>query len=187
MSMNTDSIEFQQVVDALSDLRIAVVVGFMERLGDDVFNSAAVIARGLLFGVHRKVNLLGAETNVFKAGSDCKTYQLNGLHFGVNICNDLNRSALADVVKSQGAQALICPVNNLLPHQFASKWKQLHTTVRCELAKSTGMWIVSSDVTGTRSDSICYGSSSIINPQGRIVKRMPSFSTGLISTEIDTG
>jgi len=186
-SMDVAGPRFQQALEIFNNLKLAVIVGFVERSGGEYYNSAAVISQGRLYGVHRKVHLQGTESNVFKPGLNCGVYQLNGLQFGVNISDDLNEPALASTLQAQGAQALICPVNSMLPRQFALKWKQLHTTVRSQRAKSTKLWMISSDVTGIRDDSISYGSSSIINPDGRVLKRIPSFSTGLIDASIHTG
>ncbi len=184
-AIRTDSTEFQQLLDCVSDLNIAVVVGFMERQDDALYNSAAFIARGELRGVHRKIRLLGVEENLFSAGDGCQLFEIDGLRFGINICNDLNDDGLATALADAGACALICPTNNMLPQQIASRWKHLHNPIRSQRAHSNKVWIVTADVTGSRANNISYGTSSIIEPTGRIVQCQPSFSTGVITADID--
>lgn len=183
-ALDINSKEFKQLLDGLKDIHLATVVGFMERTEQALFNSAAIISSGKLLGLHRKNHLLGTENNLFSASDHCQVYQFEQLRFGINICNDLNDESLAASLRSDGANLLVCPTNNMLPTQIANRWKDLHNPIRSQRASVNKLWIASSDVTGTRSENVCYGSSSIINPSGTIVRDLPSFCTGLLSTEI---
>jgi apolipoprotein N-acyltransferase len=74
---------------------------------------------------------------------------------------------------------------NMLRRPVAERCKDLHHSMRAERARETGMWLVSSDVTGVRGDSrIAYGPTSVISPRGEIVEQVPLMTTGMVVTEI---
>lgn len=71
--------------------RTAVIGGFAEILGDEVFNSAVVIdGTGAIHGVYRKLHLFGSEHDVFRPGDvGLPIFEIAGLRLGVAICYDL--------------------------------------------------------------------------------------------------
>ncbi|MBI4329287.1 MAG: NAD+ synthase, partial [Chloroflexi bacterium] len=80
-----------RIVEASSG--IAVVVGFADADGSDIYNAAAVIHDGKLVDVYRKIFLptysVFDEDRYFRAGDRCPVYVINGVAVGVNVCEDL--------------------------------------------------------------------------------------------------
>ncbi|RKY62363.1 MAG: NAD+ synthase [Candidatus Latescibacterota bacterium] len=71
---------------------IVSVVGFVDK-DTDIYNAAAVVADGKLEGVYHKTYLpnygVFDEYRYFRAGSEYPVFVLNGVTFGVNICEDI--------------------------------------------------------------------------------------------------
>jgi hypothetical protein len=72
----------------------------------------------------------------------------------------------------------------MLRRPVAEQCKDLHHSMRADRARETGMWVVSSDVTGVRDSRIAYGPTSVISPRGEVVQQVPLMTTGMVVTEI---
>ena len=74
---------------------IAVLVGFPEYQGDEIFNSCAVIADGEYLCRYRKRCLpnyaVFDEERYFTAGKSASVFKLNGIRIGLNIREDIWR------------------------------------------------------------------------------------------------
>ena len=75
-------------------------------------------------------------------------FELDGLRFGINICNDANFAVPALRLSGQGAELLCYPLNNLLLPATADKWRGKSVENLRQRALDTGCWVVSSDVVG---------------------------------------
>jgi predicted amidohydrolase len=122
---------------------------------------------------------------VFDPGAAFPTYLLRGVTYGINICSDTQFPEPAAQVAAQGAHLLLVGAQNMLRRPIAEQCKDLHHSLRAERARETGMWLVSSDVTGMRGDArIAYGPTSVISPQGDIVTQVPLMTTGMVVADI---
>ena len=177
------SAAFGEVLARLAPIRQTLVVGVIERQHDKFFNSAAVIARGEVVGVYRKTHLTGGES-AFTAGTSYPIFDLNGIRFGINICYDTQFPAAAEAVSVQGGQLLLVLAQNMMRRENAEHWKPLHNMIRAERARETGMWLISSDVTGQRDEHrIGYGPTSVINPAARVIAQVPALTVGMVVAE----
>jgi len=89
------------------------VVGMLERDGDRLFNSAAVIGPGGVAGVYRKMHLpfLGVDRFTTPGDKGFPVFELPFAKLGVLICYDLSFPEAARVLKLAGAQLLVVPTN----------------------------------------------------------------------------
>ena len=181
------SAAFGVILRRLAPIRQTLVLGLIERRGDHFFNSAAVITRGEVIGVYRKTHLtLGERT--FTAGTDYPVFDLHGVRFGINICNDTRFTAAARAVAAQGAQVLLVPAQNMMRNAGADFWKPLHNAIRAERARETRLWLVSADVTGRRGDERTgYGPTSVITPDAEVIAQVPALTVGMVTAEITSG
>lgn len=176
--------EFAAVLRRLEPIDATVVVGLIETEQGRYFNTAAVITHGQLTGRYRKTHLMPGET-AFDPGDAYPTFVLRGVQYGINICSDTQFREPAAQVAAQGAQLLLVAAQNMLRRPAAERFKDLHHSMRAERARETGMWLVSSDVTGVRDESrIAYGPTSVISPRGEIVTQVPLLTTGMVIAEI---
>ena len=186
-AISLDSALLTRLAESLAHVDITVVTGFIERASDTFYNSAAVLAGGNVAGVYRKANLLTGESRVFAPGCESPTFEAHGVKFGINICNDLNFTECAANVASSGAELLVCPCNNMLKEATAEKWKHRHNEIRATRCRESGLWLLSSDVTGARGDRISFGPTAVISPEGQVVAQAPVNAPGYVTYEIPVG
>jgi predicted amidohydrolase len=183
-ALNLSSPEFAAVLRRLEPVEPALVFGLIEEEKGRHFNTAVVITRGRLVGRYRKTRLMPGET-VFDPGDAYPTFVLRGVRFGINICSDTRFPEPAARVAAQGAQLLLVPAQNMMRRPAAARYKDMHHRLRADRARETGMWLVSSDVTGVRGESrIVYGPTSVLSPTGEVVSQVPLMTTGMAVADI---
>jgi predicted amidohydrolase len=112
-------------------------------------------------------------------------FQVNGLTLGINICYDTHFPEAAVALAAKGAKLIVCPSNNLMSHAKAMAYKDVHNRVRADRTRETGMWLISSDVTGESEGRLALGPTAVINPAGEVVMQVPLGGTGLVTAEIE--
>lgn len=180
LAIDLSSSSFKKILNQLKDITPILIIGLIETDGQSLFNSVIVVREGKLIGCYRKVHLFGQENQIFESGSDFPIFEVDGLKFGINICNDLNFSECAKSVSKQNAHLLVCPCNNMMSLQKAEEWKHKHNEIRSALCLGTGLWLASSDVTGERNGKISYGPTAVISPEGNVVSQIPLLKEGLL-------
>ena len=166
--------------------RVTTIVGFTER-GDDggLYNAAAVIRRGVVAGIYRKV-YPAINRSVYAPGCDLPVFQVDGLTFGIVICNDSNYLEPARVIAAKGATVLFVPTNNWLPPDRS--YEGLADEARaCDVARAVEntVWVVRADVTGRTAAGASEGATGVVDPNGRIVRTARLFTEELVIVEID--
>lgn len=98
---------------AAKRLGVSIVIGMMERAGDELYNSAAVITPEGFQGAHRKMHLpyLGIDRYNGLGDVPFKVFQAGQAKIGVNICYDCSFPESGRVLKLNGAQILAIPTN----------------------------------------------------------------------------
>lgn len=185
-ALNLSSPSFSTLLARLPMTAPTLVVGLIEADGEDLYNTAAIIHRQALVGRYRKRRLLRRES-CFRPGESVRTFEVDGLCFGVNICFDTNFASAALSVADQGASLVLCLANNMLPRPAAAEWKDAHNAVRGERCRETGLWLMSSDVTGERDDCVAWGPTAVLNPAGEVVAQLPLGVPGLLLFDMPVG
>ncbi len=182
-AIDLSSQAFKQLLERLPGTGPMLVIGLIEIQQGSLFNTAIVIDKGKLIGSYRKTHLLSGES-IFNAGISYPIFEIDGLKFGINICYDTNFPEASHAIAVQGAHLILCPANNMMGYQKAEAYKSIHNAVRAERTKETGLWLISSDVTGKRTDRISYGPTAVIDPHGCVVAQVPLLEIGMISADI---
>jgi predicted amidohydrolase len=122
--------ELGVIRDAAQRAGTAVVVGFAERRGTEVANSAACVgAEGEVEAIYRKTHLFGREADVFSAGDELVTVRLAHCTLGVLICFDMEFPEPARALARAGAETLVTIAANMEPffsdHRIASQARAL--------------------------------------------------------------
>jgi predicted amidohydrolase len=183
LAIDLRSDRFGAILDRLAPLAPALVFGLIEADGPDCFNTAVVVERGRLTGAYRKTRLLPGES-MFRGGAAYPVFETHGVRFGINICFDTRFPEPAARVAAGGARLLLVPAQNMMRRETAERWRDEHHRLRIERARETGMWVVSSDVTGVRDDRVAYGPTSVISPAGEVVAQVPLMTTGMATVTI---
>lgn len=184
LALALDSDEFARVLGQMVSLDPTVVFGLIEKKRGCLFNTAVVVRHGMVLGAYRKMHLLPGEC-VFEAGGEIPVFEVGGVPFGINICNDLNFPDSARAVADRGAVFMLCPCNNMMGRANAERWKHRHNEIRSRRAIETGLWLISSDVTGECGDRVSYGPTAVIAPDGSVVVQARLQSEGIIYHEFE--
>lgn len=160
-----------------------IVLGMIEMEDDLLFNSAVVIHHCEVIGRYRKHHLLPGE-HAFKAGSESQLFSTGPARFGINICHDTNFPSAARRVAELGASIILCPANNMMKRDRSERFADMHNAVRAERCRETGVWLLSSDVTGEREGHVSWGPTALINPRGEVVDQLPLGRPGLLVADI---
>lgn len=158
-----------------------VVIGAFHVDDGRVFNSAFVIRDGVIAGRYAKAH--PNEPGV-TPGTDCPTFLVSGVRYGINICNDANHPDAAARVARQNADLILYPLGNRLKPAVARRWREKSLANLVDRARQTGCWIVSSDVTGASDGLVSFGCTAIVAPDGQVVARVPDLHEGVVVHDV---
>ena len=166
-----------QIADGITD--VAVVVGFPERDGDNLYNSAAVLYQGVILACYRKQALpnygVFDEQRYFEAGINPCVFDVAGTKFGVNICADVWEKGAVTRAKEAGADVLL--VMNASPYHM-DKQATRYELIRQRISE-TGMAIVYINLVGGQDELVFDGSSFAMNRQGELTHQFGEFTEAL--------
>jgi predicted amidohydrolase len=168
-SLEVEGADFQEWLKFFRNSIATVVVGFNERDGNQIFDSAAIIENGRLLGVQRKHYLYH---NYFTSGTSFSPFRSKGITFGVVICLDTNYFEPARILALHGATILFSPMCNKVSvdHPYAKRPPYYSQFVA--RTHENRCWLISADWIWTNDDtSVCPGHSVIYDPDGREVAR----------------
>ena len=180
--------------NALNDLasisgNCALVVGFADSDGENVYNSIAVCHKGEILGSYRKQNLPNIEVfdevRNFSPGSDpLNLFSIGGVNIGFAICEDLwVPNGPVEALVNGGAQ-LIVAINGSPFHQ--GKQQERETLVN-EISKKNNIPIAYVNLVGGQDELVFDGGSFIIDSAGEVILRSSRFyeSTLVADLSID--
>jgi len=179
ISLEVNSALFARMLQTVASNTTTIILGMIEREEDRLFNTAVVIEQGMVKGKYRKQHLLTAE-RVFASGSASPVFETKGVKYGINICSDTRHAASVGNMARDGATLLFFPLNNSLPHAVAEAWKDKHIALWRERARETSCWILTADVVEQSATNTGFGFTTLLNPQGSIVKQLEHFHSGLL-------
>jgi predicted amidohydrolase len=160
----------ESTLAVLASDTVTTILGFTELAEDRLYNTAAVLHRGSVVGLYRKLHP-AINRSVYAAGDRTPVFQVGELTFGIVICNDSNYPGLARSMSARGAVALFVPTNNGLPPTRAhAEIVDAARRVDVATAVENSLWVVRADVAGRTSRLLSHGSSAIVNPTGTVVQ-----------------
>ena len=186
-AIRTDDGRLASVLAPLASNTVTSIVGFTELASDGaLYNAAAVFHRGRVSGLYRKHHP-AIRRSVYAAGSQTPVFRVGELTFGILICCDSNYPEPARLMAAQGATVLFVPTNNGLPN--GRSYPELVAEARkADIARAVEnrIWVIRADVAGENGELMSYGSSGIVDPDGRAVKQARLESADMLVTDIET-
>lgn len=166
---------------------IAVVVGHPVEKEGRRYNAASLIRNGKVELSYFKRELpnysVFDEERYFDAGGAAAVFELDGIRFGLVICEDIWMPAASTLAREAGAEILLVP--NASP--FHTEKQQVRYAVARERIAETGLSMVYANMVGGQDELVFDGASFAMGRDGRILFRMPSFEEGLGFVEIEDG
>ena len=157
----------------------AVVLGYPEYSGTDIYNSGALIAEGVVGASHRKNELpnykVFDEKRYFRSGTRPTVFERKGFRIGLLVCEDIWEPPPAQMARDAGAELLV--VINASPFEN-HKQRERETVVRARV-QDVKLPVVYVNLVGGQDELVFDGNSFVMDAQGTIVVRAPSFEEGL--------
>lgn len=143
----------------------AIIVGYAERDGEAVYNSAvAISAEGREIGHYRKIQLYGPrEKSIYAPGDAVSTFDLAGRRAAMLICYDVEFAHLPRKLAEMGADLVLVPTANPEPNTHVSR------LIVPAHAINHGMTIVYANYCGQDHDITYCGASVIAAPDAAIL------------------
>lgn len=141
----------------------ALVVGFVERADDRLYNACAYVRPDDL-AMYRKRHLWGSERSLLSPGVDCVVVETSLGPVGLLTCYDLNFVEESAALARRNVQALFVP--GAWPVAHVENWRLLLRARAFDGVR----WVVGTGRTGRNADGTAYaGNSSIVYPNGRVL------------------
>ena len=174
------------IVEASED--VAVVVGYVEQDGIDLFNSAALGYRGRYIDSYRNIFLpnygVFDEERYFKKGDVCPVYEINGTQVGINICEDIWYPMGPTVLQcGAGAEVII----NINASPFHAGKRIEREAMLSDRSSTHQVFLGYANTVGGQDELVFDGSSVIVDNDGHIITRGISFDEDLIVADLDMG
>ena len=160
-----DAEAIQRLSDACRAARCGLVVGYAERDGDRLCNSAiALDADGREVANYRKIQLYGPrEKSLYAPGEGYATFDLGGVRAALLICYDVEFAPHIAELAARGAQVILVPTANMHPFVHVVR----HTVPA--MAANHGVVIAYANFCGEEGDLRYPGGSLIAGPHGEIL------------------
>jgi NAD+ synthase (glutamine-hydrolysing) len=151
----------------------------------DTYNAASLIAGGEIVGTYRKQDLPNAEVfdekRYFATDAEPFVFDLNGVKYGVVICEDAWHASAAQIAKAAGAQVILIP--NGSPYHMNKEAVRMDI-VRARI-RETGLPMVYVNLVGAQDELVFDGGSFVLDTAGELVAKMPQFEEGHAIVEFD--
>jgi N-carbamoylputrescine amidase len=174
---------------------MAVAIGFAERCGPAAYNSVAILHRGEVRFVHRKLTLPTYdrfdEKGIFTPGDSLCALDLCGCRVAVLTCNDAWHPALAFIAVQDGAEVLLVPANSATPVRedaspdVEAEWEGHWFDILRFLARVLQTCVVYANRVGRESDVVFYGGSAVVAHDGGMVASAPRYRQELLIADVD--
>jgi 5-aminopentanamidase len=170
----------EKLAEAAKRLDCTAVVGLLERVGNQMYNAAAVVSPEGILGTYRKVHLLLLGIDRFDTPGDKPFPVFTTAHarLGINICFDCSFPESGRVVKLQHAQVLCIPTNWPVG---SDSWQ--HTPkVR---ATENHLVVIAADRVGAERGFRFAGHSQIVDFTGKVLGEAGETEETILCAEVD--
>lgn len=177
--------QLSRTLAPLASDTVTTIVGFTEVTAcGTLHNSAAVYHRGSVVGLYRKLHP-ALNRSIYEPGEQLPLFQVDGLVFGIVICNDSNYPEPARALAARGAVALFVPTNNGLPPGKTSA-DLVDRARNCDIARAmeNGVWVIRADVAGHASGLTSDGASGIVDRDGVVRQSAARSAEDLVVADI---
>jgi 5-aminopentanamidase len=186
IAIDVDGGQLHETLAALASDVVTTILGFTEidRRSNRLYNSAAILHRGSIVGVYRKLHP-AINRSVYSPGTEAPVFTVGALTFGILICRDSTFSEPARSMAGCGATTLFVPTNNGMPASRGGS-ELVGEARRTDIARAieSSVAVIRADVAGRASGLVSYGSSGIVDRDGTLLGSARSLQPDLVVAEI---
>ncbi len=159
------------------DNNVSIVSGYLEKDGDDLYNSSLYVSPNGIFGKYRKIHLFMDEKNIFKPGNlGLPLFSIKNYKFGILICFDYLFPEIWRIMGLKGADFIVHPSNLITQNAYKVVPAQ---------AIMNGYYVITSNRIGTEGDITFCGNSFVSDTRGNIISEMEGNTEGVKFTTIN--
>ena len=171
----------------LSPLRgMHVVVGHVCQTQEGLRNAASVLVDGTVLGTYFKQELpnysVFDEKRYFTSGTEAFGFSVNGVRFGINICEDIWGETAPEAASALDIQALL--VLNASPYSLEKQAQRVRIALRC--VERTHCALVYANLVGAQDELVFDGASFVLTREGQLILRAMDFKTSLSYIEVSS-
>jgi predicted amidohydrolase len=170
----------QQVAEFARQAGIAVLYGYPERLGPDLYNSARLVdGNGKPRANYRKTHLYGDyEKNCFRPGDSLVITSIDTIKIGILICYDVEFPEAVRALVSAGAEFIAVPT------ALMADYCRVANQVVPARAYESEIFVAYVNRCGIEGDTTYCGRSCLVGPDGRDILRAGE-SAELLIADVD--
>jgi len=165
---------------------LVAVIGFVDR-DHDIYNAAAIISEGKLFGMYHKHYLpnygVFDENRYFQAGRKAPIFLINGVHIGVNICEDVWYPTGPMTMQAYAGAEVILNINGSPYYAGKGIFREEMLATR---AADNGVIVAYLNMVGGQDELVFDGGSMVFNEQGTLIARAKQFEEDMLIVDLDT-
>lgn len=171
----------------LSHLRgMHVVVGHVCQTQEGLRNAASVLVDGTMLGTYFKQELpnysVFDEKRYFTSGKEAFGFGVDGVRFGINICEDIWAETAPEAASALDIQALL--VLNASPYSLDKQAQRVRIAQRC--VARTHCALVYANLVGAQDELVFDGASFALTREGQLVMRAKDFESSLSYIEVSS-
>lgn len=165
---------------------LTAIIGFAEKHGNAIYNSAALLCDGKHVGTCRKMILpnygVFDEKRYFVEGNTPVRFTLKGTTLGITICEDIwEESGPGKTLCGKGAVNLLLNISSSPFHKGKGRARRKMIQQR---ARSYRSHIAYVNLVGGQDELVFDGQSLVVDPDGKIITQGNSFTEELIFSDI---
>jgi len=166
---------------------IHMVVGHPQHATGGLYNAASVIRDGQIIATAHKQHLpnysVFDEKRYFTPGTEPCVVDIEGVLFGITICEDIWSPGPAQQAKAAGAQCIL----NINASPFhAGKGNDREAVVR-DRVREVQLPVLYLNLVGGQDELVFDGESFVMNAAGEVTQRLPACAEGLYPVDLDIG
>jgi NAD+ synthase (glutamine-hydrolysing) len=171
---------------ALGVKEIVAVVGYVEKVKRNLYNSAALLYKGKVIGNYRKMILpnygVFDEKRYFTEGDEPTCFVMNGIKIGLTICEDIwDVNGPGKQICEDGQADILLNISSS-PY-FKGKGKARENMIR-QRARQYKAHIVYANLIGGQDELVFDGHSLVVAPDGTFVTKGNAFEEEMIYADL---
>ncbi len=174
----------KEITKRTSKYDSVIIVGFVDK-DDDIYNAAAVIQKGKVRGVYRKILLpnygVFDEKRYFSSGQKPLNVEYNGIKVGISVCEDIwipDGPVMEEI--ADGAMILV-NISSSPYHIQKGLSREEMLKVRASDSRAAVVYVNS---IGGQDELVFDGHSLVIDEMGHVIGRAPDFEEAVLTSDV---
>ncbi|MBL01690.1 MAG: NAD+ synthase [Chloroflexi bacterium] len=182
--VNTNIKKLKEIARTVNN--ITVVIGFVNKIKNKLYNSAAIIQNKKIKYIYNKIHLpnygVFDEKRYFYPGDEVPILEINNIKIGISICEDIweNESPVSSQIR-KGAQIIINI--NSSPFEYDKHTKRINLIKK--ISKDNKVFVLYTNQVGGQDELVFDGGSLLTNNCGEIISSSKRFEEQLMITTFD--